>query len=30
MTRTDNINHVQIVFLDQPVQVDINEAPTPE
>ena len=25
MPGTDDINHVQVVFLDQPVQVDINE-----
>ena len=36
MTGTDDIDHVQIVFFDQPVQVDINEiqpgrgAPMPE
>ena len=36
MTRADDINHVQIVFFDQPVQMDINEvepgggAPMPE
>ena len=36
MTRANDINHVQIVFFDQPVQVHINEvepggsAPMPE